>query len=147
MIRWSPRTDLLRNRFNRLFDQAFGNDIFNAFESGEDVSGRNWLPPVDISETDESLVLVAELPGLSKEEVDITLENNVLSIRGERKFEKKTDHESYHRIERTYGSFSRSFTLPTNLSSDKVQASFENGLLRVEIPKAEEAKPRKIDIR
>jgi HSP20 family protein len=146
MIRWSPRGELFRDRFNRLFEQAFGSDVFNAFEAGEDVSGRNWLPPVDISETDEALVLIAELPGLNKEDVDITLENNVLSIRGERTFEKETSKESYHRIERSYGAFSRSFTLPTNLVSDKVQASFSDGLLRVEIPKADEAKPRKIAI-
>lgn len=146
MIRWSPRSELFRDRFNRLFDQPFGTDIFNAFEAGEDMSSRNWLPPVDISETDEALVLTAELPGLSKEDVDITLENNVLSIRGERKFEKEATQENYHRVERSYGAFSRSFTLPSNLVSDKVHASFSDGLLRVEIPKAEEAKPRKITI-
>lgn len=145
MTRWTPATELFQDRFNRLFDRAFSDPRSN-FESGEDVSSRNWMPAVDISETEEALVLYAELPGLTKDDVDITMENNLLSIRGERKFEKDTTKENFHRIERTFGAFSRSFTLPSNVLSDEVNASFHDGLLRIEIPKAEEAKPRKIAI-
>lgn len=146
LTRWTPSAELFRDRFSRLFDQAFS-DYRPTFESGEDVSSRNWLPAVDISETDEALLLYAELPGMTKEDVDITLENNLLSIRGERKFEKDVKKENFHRIERTFGSFARSFTLPSNVRSDEVKASFADGVLQIEIPKAEEAKPRKIAIK
>lgn len=146
LTRWTPSTDLFRDRFSRLFDQAFS-DFRPSFESGEDVASRNWLPAVDISETDEALLLYAELPGMTKEDVNITLENNLLSIRGERKFEKDVKKENFHRIERTFGSFARTFTLPSNVRSDEVKASFVDGVLQIEIPKAEEAKPRKIAIK
>jgi len=146
LTRWNPAGELFRDRFGRLFDQAFA-DFGRGFESGEDVASRNWLPSVDISETDDSLLLYVELPGMTKDDVDITLENNLLSIRGERKFEKENTKENFHRIERTFGSFSRSFTLPSNVRSDEVNASFRDGLLHIEIPKAEEAKPRKIAIK
>lgn len=145
LIRRSPSTELFRDRFSRLFDQAFSD--LRDWEPGEDVSSRNWLPAVDISETDDALMLYAELPGMTKDDVDITVENNLLSIRGERKFEKEDTQENFHRIERTYGTFSRSFTLPTNVRSDEVSASFQDGLLRIEVPKAEEAKPRKVAIK
>lgn len=145
LTRWTPGSELFRDRFSRLFDQAFAD--FRNFETGEDVASRNWMPAVDISETDDALLLYAELPGMTKDDVDITLENNLLSIRGERKFEKEAQKENFHRIERTYGSFSRSFTLPSNVRSDEVKASFKDGLLHIEIPKAEEAKPRKISIK
>lgn len=145
LTRWTPASELFRDRFGRLFDQAFAD--FRNLETGEDVASRNWMPAVDISETDDALVLYAELPGMTKDDVDITLENNLLSIRGERKFEKEAKKENFHRIERTYGSFSRSFTLPSNVRSDEVKATFKDGLLHIEIPKAEEAKPRKISIK
>ena len=101
---------------------------------------------MDVAETADALTLYAELPGLSREDVDITLENNVLTVRGERKFEKDVKEESFHRIERAYGAFSRSFTLPTNVKNDGVEATFKDGVLTVRIPKAEEAKSRKIAI-
>ena len=146
LTRWTPTADLFRDRFGRLFDQAFS-DLRSTFETGEDVASRNWLPAVDISETEDALQLYAELPGMTRDDVDITLENNLLSIRGERKFEKDVKKENFHRIERTYGSFSRTFTLPSNVRSDEVKASFKDGVLHIEIPKAEEAKPRKIAIK
>lgn len=144
IARWTPTQDLLRRRFDRLFDETFG-DMYGR-EEGEDVSSRSWTPAVDIAETDEGLTLYAELPGLSREDVEITLEDNVLAIKGERRFERDETKENYHRIERAYGVFQRSFHLPANVRSDQVKASFEDGVLRVEIPKAEEAKPRKIEI-
>ena len=95
---------------------------------------------------DDAYRIQVELPGLSKEDVQITLENSVLRLSGERKFEKDTKKENYHRIERTYGTFSRSFALPTQVSSDKVEAKFEDGVLSIVVPKAEQAKPRRIAI-
>lgn len=147
LTRWTPAGDLFRTRFNRLFDQALG-DFLTPYEgAGEEVSTRTWMPAVDIRETDDALHLSAELPGMTKENVDITLENNVLSIRGERKFEKNVDQGNFHRVERSYGTFFRSFTLPSNVRSEEVKAAFQDGVLEVEIPKAEEARPRKIAIK
>lgn len=146
LTRWTPTGDLFRTRFSRLFDQAF-NDMVGNLEGSEETARHNWMPPVDIRETEDALLLTAELPGLSKDDVEITIEDHVLSLRGERKLEKDLQKESYHRIERAYGSFSRTFSLPTNVRTDEVNASFRDGVLHVEIPKAEEAKPRKITIK
>jgi HSP20 family protein len=145
MTRWTPESDLMRNPFDRLFNQmlqtAWGP------QSAEGVSGRAWLPAVDVKETQDALQFHVELPGLKKEDVEITIENNVLTIAGERKFEKETKDENYHRLERSYGAFSRSFTVPTGVRSEQVEAKFENGVLAVTLPKQEESKPRKISIR
>lgn len=145
LTRWTPATDLFRSRFHRLFDEAFS-DFRTNFDSGEDVASRAWLPAVDISETDDALLVYAELPGMTKEDVDITLENHLLTLRGERQFDRDEKKENFHRIERSYGAFSRSFTLPSNVQAEEVKASFQDGLLTVEIPKVEAAKPRKIAI-
>lgn len=144
LIRWTPQTDLVRGRLNRLFDEAF-NDFLAPMN--EDLADRAWVPPVDIRETEDAIFATAELPGLSKEDIDITLENNVLTLRGERKFEKATEKETHHRVERQYGAFSRSFALSSNVSTDQVEAEFENGLLTLRLPKVEEAKARRIAIR
>lgn len=144
ITRWTP-ADVLRHRFDRLFDNTFGGYV-DSGRGSEEVSSRAWMPAVDVRETEEGLRLDVELPGLSSEDVDITVENRVLTIRGERKFEVGVDRDSYHRIERAYGAFSRSFTLPTNVSADEVAASFADGVLTIAIPKAEEARPRKIAI-
>jgi HSP20 family protein len=112
----------------------------------EDVANRGFLPAVDIRETPEQLMIVAELPGLDKKDVNITLENQVLTLAGERNFEKETKDETCHRIERSYGSFTRSFTLPNNLRVDKIEAKFDKGVLSIVIPKSEETKPRKVTI-
>ena len=141
VIRWNPTASYMnREPFARLFDTFFG-DL-----QGEDVSNRGWVPPVDIQETGDGYKLQAELPGLTKDDIQITLENNVLRLSGERKLEKDVKKESYHRVERTYGTFARAFTLPSQVNHDKVEASFENGLLTISVPKAEQAKPRKITI-
>jgi HSP20 family protein len=145
LIRWNPESDLLRSRVDRLFSQMLQDVWGNA--PSEEVSTRRWSPAVDIRETSDALILTAEVPGLAKDDLSITVENNVLTIAGERKFEKETQEESYHRMERSYGAFSRSFTLPANVRGDKVDAGFENGLLTVKLPKAEESKPRKITIK
>jgi HSP20 family protein len=141
MIRWNAGpTYVNREPLARLFGTFF-NDL-----QGEEVSNRSWVPPVDIQETEEGYRLTAELPGLTKDDVQITLENDVLRLAGERKLEKDVKRESFHRVERTYGAFSRAFALSHKVDGDKVQASFENGLLTVLVPKAEETKPRKIVI-
>jgi HSP20 family protein len=141
VTRWNPNAAYLnREPFARLLETFF-NDT-----QGEEVSNRNWVPPVDIQETEEGYRLQAELPGLTKEDIDITLENNVLRLSGERKFERDVKKESFHRVERTYGTFSRAFALPQQVNAEKVQAAFENGVLTVTVPKAEQARPRKIAI-
>lgn len=146
LIRWSPQTDLFRNRLDRLFDQAFNEFVAPESRTGV-ASSLDWMPPVDIRETGEAMTLFVEIPGLKKDDISITLENNVLSISGERKFEKDVEQENYHRIERAYGSFSRSFSLPANVRTDKVDASFADGVLTVSLPKSDEAKPRQIEIK
>ncbi|QQR75428.1 MAG: Hsp20/alpha crystallin family protein [Holophagales bacterium] len=145
LTRWTPTADPFRDRVNRMFDD-FLRDLVPARNS-EEMSGGRWLPAVDIKESPEALMLTVELPGLKKEEVSITLENQVLTIHGERKFEGETKDATYHRIERAYGSFMRSFTLPANIKTDRVDASFDSGLLTVTLPKVEEAKPRRIEIK
>jgi HSP20 family protein len=116
-------------------------------ERDEETSLGAWIPPVDIEEDKEKLVLTAELPGFREDQIEIQMEGGVLTLRGERKFEEeKKNGKAYHRVERAYGQFVRSFTLPNNVDRDKVQARFSDGLLRIEIPKREEAKPRQIRI-
>jgi HSP20 family protein len=126
-----------RDPFFRLVDTFF--------RPAEEAADRSWTPRVNIQETQESYRLEAELPGLTKEDVQITLENNVLRLAGERKLDEETK-SSYQRIERVYGSFSRSFALPMQVDTEKVEASFQNGILTITVPKAEQAKPRTISI-
>lgn len=141
VTRWNPATAYLTTRepFYRLFDSFFNSDA-----QGEET--RAWVPPVDIQETADAFLFHAELPGMTKEDLHITLENSVLRLSGERKFEKDAKKENYHRVERTYGTFTRTFTLPTQVDADKVLAAFENGILTITVPKAEQAKPRQITI-
>jgi HSP20 family protein len=139
LTHWTPSQQAVAPSFFRLFDTFFN-------EAGEDLTTRTWTPPVDIQETDDSYRIQAELPGLTKDDIQITLENNVLRLSGERKFEKDVKKENYHRVERTYGTFSRAFALPTQVSPDKVEAKFDSGVLTIVVPKAEQAKPRRIAI-
>lgn len=115
-------------------------------ERDEELSLGAWIPPVDIEEDSEKLVLTAELPGFKEDQIDLQVEGGVLTIRGERTFEDKQDGKSFHRVERSYGQFVRSFTLPNNVDRDNVKASFKDGLLSIELPKREEAKPRQIKV-
>ncbi|HKX84283.1 MAG TPA: Hsp20/alpha crystallin family protein, partial [Pyrinomonadaceae bacterium] len=105
-----------------------------------------WNPSVDIYEEKDHLVMEAELPGLKRDDFELTIENNTVTLKGDRKFEKKTEGDSYHRVERSFGSFTRSFTLPQNVTADGAKADFEDGVLRVTFPKREESKARKIEI-
>jgi len=142
MTRWNPMGMSVREPLFRVFDSLLNQDLLPS----EEVSNRTWTPPVDIQETEDVYRLTAELPGLTKEDINITLENNVLRLTGERKLEKGVEKEGYQRVERIYGTFARAFTLPSQVNHDKVEAAFENGLLTITVPKAEQAKPRKIAI-
>ena len=126
----------------RLFDE-FLNQGFRS--SNEDI-GAHWAPSADIKETEEALFVQVELPGLPKEDINIALESGVLTVSGERQFTQEDSKENYHRLERLHGKFSRSFRLPRNIEATQVKAQFENGLLTLELPKTEEAKPRQIEI-
>ena len=146
IIRWNPEADLFRGRMDRMFNEMLQN-VWGVAPTSEGVAPRAWAPPVDIRETEEALLLAAELPGLTKEDVEITLDNNVLTLAGERKLEKDAKGETWHRVERAYGSFSRSFTLPASVRTDRVEAVFADGILTVTLPKMEESKPRRISIK
>jgi HSP20 family protein len=145
LIRFNPEADLFRGRMDRVFNQML-NSAWQPLTASEEVTNRGFLPAVDIRETPEQLTLAVELPGLTKDQVQITLENQTLTISGERTFAKESKDESYHRIERSYGSFTRSFTLPASLDIARADARFDNGVLTIQLPKAEETKPRKIQI-
>jgi len=145
LIRWNPEADLIRGRFDRVFNQML-NDLWGSAAS-EELGQRTFLPAVDVHETATALVFAAELPGLKKEEVKITLDNQVLTISGERKRQGESKDEKVHRIERSYGSFVRSFTLPGNFKASEATAAYDNGVLTVTVPKVEAPKPRTIDIK
>jgi HSP20 family protein len=123
------------------------NEIFRGGD-GEDAGAKvsAWSPSVDIYETDDALVMKAELPGVSKDDVRVDVHQNTLILRGERKHEAEVKDEHYHRVERTYGTFQRSFVLPTMIDQEKVQATFKEGVLELRLPKLESAKPRRVAI-
>jgi HSP20 family protein len=143
IIRWDPFRDIvtLRERMNRMFE-----DIVTQKGEEKDIVSSAWAPAVDIYETESELVLQAEIPGINEKDIEISIEDNTLTLKGERKFEKETKEENYHRIERSYGSFFRSFTLPPYVDPEKVEAEHESGILKVRMPKKPELKPRKIKI-
>jgi HSP20 family protein len=143
IIKWDPFRDMitLRDRMNRLFEDM---PTFRGEE--KDLAASAWAPAVDIYETENEVVLTAEIPGVDEKDIEIKVEDNTLTLRGERKFEKETKEENYHRIERAYGSFFRSFTLPTYVDHDKIEAEHENGVLKIHMPKRAELKPRKVKI-
>ena len=145
IVRWEPFRDLLslQDRMNRLFHEQY-----RGAQSSEDewALGGSWAPAVDIYEQGNDIVLKAELPGVDAKDVDIRLENNVLTLRGQRRFEGEVKKESYHRVERSYGSFTRSFTLPSVVDQSAIKAEVKDGILKVVLPKREEAKPKQIEI-
>jgi HSP20 family protein len=113
---------------------------------GMDTMKESWSPSVDIFETENEVVIKAELPGMEAKDIEIKLENNVLMLRGDRRFEKETKNENYHRVERSYGNFTRSFSLPAFVDDSKVNAEYKNGLLRIVLPKKEQARSKEIKI-
>jgi len=143
IIRWDPYRDLvtLREKMNRLFE-----DEASSRGEGRDLITGSWAPSVDIYEKENALMLHAEVPGLDDKDIEIEIENNTLTIRGERNLEKETNEENYHRIERAYGSFCRSFTLPSYIDQEKIKAEHENGVLKIEMPKKKELKPKKVKV-
>lgn len=144
IIRWEPFRDLVstQDRFNQLFNDTFA----RAFGDQHEVPPGAWVPAVDIYETDDSVVLKAELPGINPDDVEIRVEDSTLYLKGERKFEKEVKEENLHRVERSYGTFARTFALPNTIDADKVKAEYQNGILTLTMPKHEEAKPRTIKI-
>jgi HSP20 family protein len=130
----------LQEQINRLFNETFERNT-----DGANLTA--WAPAVDIFETEQSLVVKADLPDIKPEELDIRVENNILTIRGERKFEKQVNENNYLRVERAYGSFSRSFSLANTVNTEAIQADYKNGVLTLTVPKREEAKPKQIKIR
>jgi HSP20 family protein len=137
IIRWDPFRDMtqVQNQFNRLVDQVW--------------SGRqeSWLPAVDVFDTKDSVVLKAELAGMDPDEIQIEVEDNVLTIKGERKFEETVDEERYYRVERRFGSFQRNLALPQGVKPEDISAAYEDGILTVTVPKVEEEKPKRIEVK
>lgn len=138
IIKWNPTKDLidLQNELNKVFGEFFPRRPTDIFES--------WYPAVDIVENE--VIVKAELPGLKQEDVKVSLNNDLLTIKGEKKQEKEEEGKNFHRIERSYGSFNRSFTLPSKVKADKVKAAYKNGILEITLPKSDEIKPKEITI-
>jgi HSP20 family protein len=141
IVRWDPNreVDSLQSEMNRLFDTFFG---------GRPANGtlRRWVPPMDLVETDDHLVLRADLPGLDSDDVDIEVKDGVLTVSGERRSEHEEKTDGYYRVERAFGGFSRSMTLPEHVEPDQIAASFDKGVLEIRIPKPEERKPHRVQI-
>ncbi|HVS87746.1 MAG TPA: Hsp20/alpha crystallin family protein [Candidatus Acidoferrum sp.] len=141
LSRWEPSrgATTLQEQFNRMFSDAFE-------RTGEESNLTSWAPAVDIFETEHELVVKADVPDVDPKDLDIRVENNILTIRGERKFEKKVDENNYLRVERAYGSFARSFSLANTVNAEAIKADYQNGVLTLSIPKREEAKPKQIKV-
>jgi HSP20 family protein len=129
----------LQGQFNRLFSDSFRNQA-------DESALTTWAPAVDIYETPNELVVKADLPDVNEQDIDVRVENNLLTIRGERKFEKSVSEDNYLRVERTYGAFSRSFSLPNTVNAEAIGAEYKNGVLTVTLPKREESKPRQVKV-
>ncbi len=143
ITRWDPFRDVLalQNRMNSLFQE------YNRGQGeGDALTTAAFVPPVDIYEDEHKIVLKLEAPGMKESDLDIQMENNVLTVRGERKFEKEEKEENFHRIERRYGSFYRSFTVPNTVNPESVKANYEAGVLKLELEKRPEAKPKQIKV-
>jgi HSP20 family protein len=141
ITRWDPFRSLstLQDQVNRLFESSF--------KTGQENSAlATWAPAVDVYETENELVIKADLPEVEEKDIDVRVENNMLTIRGERKLEQSVKEDNYLRVERAYGSFSRSFSLPNTVNSNAIEATYKNGVLRVELPKRAESKPKQVKI-
>ncbi len=144
MVKRDPFSEL--RSFQNDFNRVFGSALPKLFGGEEGVLSGNWAPNVDISEDDNTIVLEADLPGLKPGDFNLSIENYRLTLNGERKFENETRRENYHRVERSYGSFTRTFTLPNTVNVEDVKAEFNDGVLRVTLPKREEVKARQINV-
>ena len=141
LTRWDPFREFstLQDRMNRLFRDSYG-------DREEALTTSSFAPPVDVYEDDHNLTLKIEVPGIDEKDIDVRVENNVLTVHGERKFEKEEKEENFRRVERQYGSFTRSFTLPNTVDTDRVQANYEKGILKIQLAKKAEAKPKQIKV-
>ena len=151
VLRWDPFRDLssIQDEMNQMFDRVFGRGSgagSGAREGGLATSTWTWAPAVDISERKDAYLVTVEVPGIRPEEIEVTLEDGLLTIQGERHLEEDSSDQQYHRVERRYGTFRRSITLPSQVKADAIEASCSDGLLRVVVPKAESAMPKKIDV-
>ena len=152
IVRWNPARELatfpgdvinMQREINKMFDNFFRGGTLEDGSLGSSV----WTPAVDVEERDDEYQVKVELPGVNKDDVKITMQDNVLTIRGEKKQEKESKNSNYHRVERSYGSFQRSFTLPTSVKHDKIEASYKEGILTIGLPEAEDAKPKHIEVK
>ncbi len=143
ITRWDPFRDVLalQNRMNSLFQ-----DYTRGSSDSDVVATAAFVPPVDVYEDEQKIALKLEVPGMKLEDFDVQIENNTLTVRGERKFEKEEKEENFHRIERRYGSFFRSFALPNTVNPEKVEATYDAGVLKIELAKREESKPKQIKV-
>ena len=143
LTRWDPFRELntLQGRLNRLFEEQYGNG-----RGEEALTAGAFVPPVDIYEDEHSIQLKLEVPGIDEKDLDVKVENNVLTISGERKFEKEEKEENFRRVERRYGSFTRSFTVPNTVNAEDVSADYSNGVLKIKLGKRAEAKPKQIKV-
>lgn len=143
IIKYDPFRELrsLQDDMNRLFTSSLPRDL-----TREDMASGGWSPSVDIYENENEIILEAELPGMQREDFEVSIENNVITLKGKREFEKKEEGDNYHRVERAYGSFTRSFSLPRTISAEETKADFKNGILKVSLPKREEARARRIEV-
>ncbi len=141
LMRWNPYRELMNvhEQLNRFLDEPGGQPSDSAY--------GGWFPAIDLREEEKRFVIEADLPGVKKDDIQIEVENNVLALRGERRFDHEAKKENYHRIERAYGKFMRSFTLPARIDASEIAASHNNGILEIVIPKAKEALPQKIEIK
>ena len=143
ITRWDPFREFstLQDRMNRLFRESYGPE-----GREESLTSTTFAPPVDVYEDEHNVTLKIEVPGVDDKDIDVRIENNVLTVHGERKFEKEEKEENFRRVERQYGSFTRTFTLPNTVDSEKVSANYEKGILKVTLPKKAEAKPKQIKV-
>ncbi|HXY52539.1 MAG TPA: Hsp20/alpha crystallin family protein [Terriglobales bacterium] len=142
LTRWDPFREFstLQERMNRLFRESFA-------EAGQEaLMSTTFAPPVDVYEDEHNVTLKIEVPGIEEKDIDVRIENNTLTVHGERKFEKEEKEENFRRVERQYGSFTRTFTLPNTVDVDKVSASYDKGVLKIALPKKAEAKPKQIKV-
>jgi HSP20 family protein len=143
ITRWDPFREFstLQDRLNRLFRDSYGSEGGN-----EALTTTQFAPLVDVYEDEHNITLKIEIPGIDEKDVDVRIENNTLTVHGERKFEKEEKEENYRRVERQYGSFTRSFTLPTTVDPEQVQANYDKGVLKIKLAKKAEAKPKQIKV-
>ncbi|UCE18269.1 MAG: Hsp20/alpha crystallin family protein [Gemmatimonadota bacterium] len=143
LVRWRPARDVFqfRDEMDRLFE-----DFIQRFPARRDLGDRMWNPDVDVHETDHEVVVEAEVPGMEQKDIHVTIKDNILTLKGEKKQEKEVKEADYHSVERSYGSFARTFALPTLVVADKASAKYENGVLKITLPKAEEVKPKEVAV-